>query len=124
MNGKFMPLLNFHSRIPAIKGEILHGVYEDNNWWVKFQIELKHELAWNVVQELGHVINYISTEERLPLLFYPVSAPPYLNGGPDNFLYWIVGSTQPDFLPEDLQKWLQSRLPDPVENMEEWQSED
>ena len=29
-------------------------------WWFKFQINVDHPLAWQTVQELGHVLNYIS----------------------------------------------------------------
>jgi hypothetical protein len=50
---------------------------------VKFAIDIEHPLAWSVVQELGHVLNYVSLEERLPTVFMPVSPPPYMNGGPD-----------------------------------------
>jgi hypothetical protein len=76
------------------------------------------------VQELGHVINYISVNERLPVVFYPTSAPPYMNGGPDNFLYWIIESKMEDFSPEDLKKWLAGRLPNPVNDLQEWRIDD
>jgi len=34
--------------------------------------------GWHVVQELGHVLNDLSLEERLPTTFKPMSPPPYL----------------------------------------------
>ena len=46
-------------------------------WWVKCAIDIDHEFAWNVVQELGHVLNYVSLDERLPTVFMPVSPPSY-----------------------------------------------
>ncbi|SPE35761.1 hypothetical protein SBA3_2300022 [Candidatus Sulfopaludibacter sp. SbA3] len=57
------------------------GRLEGEGWWVKFAIDISHRLAWNVVQELGHVLNYLSVNERLPTVFKPVSPPPYANGG-------------------------------------------
>lgn len=82
----FEELTDFMATIPAINSGIGQGVIEDGNWWIKFQIDIHHELAWQVVQELGCIVNYISIEERLPTVFYPVSPAPYLNGGPKEFL--------------------------------------
>ncbi|HMU11039.1 MAG TPA: hypothetical protein PKC54_13605 [Ferruginibacter sp.] len=116
-------LVNFIKKIPAIDTEVSSGVYENNNWWVKISIDISHQLAWNVVQELGHVINYISLNERLPAAFYPVSSPPYLNGGPKDFLYWIIESKETDFTALNLKDWLESRLPNPVNDINEWDFE-
>jgi hypothetical protein len=110
----------FLQRVPAIKSVLSYGKYQDDNWWIKFSIDISHDLAWNVVQEFGHVLNYVSLEEKLPVIFYPVSAPPYLNGGPEEFLYWIIESKDPAFTPTNVKEWLVSRLPDPVDNVEEW----
>lgn len=49
------------------------------DWWVKFSLDTRHPLAWRVVQELGHVLNYLSLDDRLPTVFFSVSSPPYLN---------------------------------------------
>ena len=116
----FDQLLNFLNRVPAIQDGISHGQYEDKNWWVKLSIDIKSEFAWNVVQEFGHVLNYLSLSERLPVTFYPVSAPPYMNGGPEDFLYWIIESKEPSFSPDKTKEWLEGRLPDPVDSLEEW----
>lgn len=120
----FTELLEFLKRIPGINNGIGTGVYEDKNWWLKFSIDIKNSLAWNVVQEFGHIINYISLDERLPAIFYPVSAPPYMNGGPQDFLYWIIESKETSFTPGDLKEWLESRLPDPVDDISEWENDD
>lgn len=120
----FDQLINFLYRVPAIQKRISHGRYEDKNWWVKFSIDIRSEIAWNVVQEFGHVLNYISLNERLPVSFFPVSAPPYMNGGPDDFLYWIIESKEPSFSPDKTKEWLEGRLPDPVDNLEEWNFEE
>ncbi|MFC0772864.1 hypothetical protein [Terrimonas alba] len=119
-NVNFKQLLEFMKRIPAIKHSIATGVYDNQNWWLKFSIDIEDELAWNVVQEFGHIINYLSLNERLPVVFYPASAPPYLNGGPKDFLYWIIESNSIDFTPQDLKEWLEGRLPDPVDDIKEW----
>lgn len=113
-------LLNFIKKIPAIKQPISSGTYGNELWWVKFSIEIDNPLVWNVVQELGHVINYISIDDRLPCLFYPVSPPPYLNVEPDEFLSWVIETKDKEFTPEILKDWLEGRLPNPVEDVEEW----
>lgn len=69
----FQPLQAYLSKIPAIAGKISCGFSNDGCWWAKFQIDIEHPLAWNVVQELGYVLNYLSLEERLPTEFKPVS---------------------------------------------------
>jgi hypothetical protein len=57
---------------------------------VKFSIDVFHPSAWRTVQELGHVLNYVSINERLPTVFKPVLPPPYMNGGPVEFLPWVI----------------------------------
>src|SRR5712691_1793111 len=95
----FTPLETFLRRVPAISGPIGTATDEDGIWWVKFAIDIDHELAWRVVQEFGHVLNYVSLDERLPTVFKPVSPPPYMNGGPDQFLSWVIESEDPGFDP-------------------------
>jgi len=116
-------LIEFIKRIPSVNPSFASGIYDNGNWWIKFSLDIKHKLAWNVVQELGHVLNYLSLDERLPTLFYPVSAPPYLNGGPEVYLYWIIESTDTSFHPQLATEWLESRLPDPVDDIAEWDSD-
>jgi hypothetical protein len=117
----FGSLIAFLERTPAIQKPIATGSDEDGYWWVKFQIDIKHKLAWHVVQELGCVVNYLSIDERLPTLFFPVSPAPYLNGGPTEFLSWVIESNNnTDFRPGTLAKWLEGRLPNPVDDLEQW----
>jgi hypothetical protein len=77
-------------------------------------------LAWQTVQELGHVLNYISKNERLPTQFLPVSPPPYMNGEAKQFLAWVIQCNHPDFPPDVICDWLEARLPSPVEDIEKW----
>ena len=121
----FEPLLALLERLPAIRlpagrQSIGRGAAEDGRWWVKFSLDTSHPLAWRAVQELGHVLNYVSLEEPLPTVFKPVSPPPYMNGGVE-FLSWVIEATDARFTPELCAKWLQGRLPDPIDDLEAWQ---
>lgn len=120
----FKKLIDFLTKVPAIEGSIGKGTSEDGTWWVKFSININHEFSWHTVQEFGHVLNYLSMDERLPTAFYPVSAPPYMNGGPEDYLSWVIESTDPKFRPGTCAEWLIGRLPNPVEDAEQWCSDD
>lgn len=81
-NDQAFEVLNAYlSRVPGVK-PISSEYFDDGNWWLKLVIDIQHPLAWRVVQELGHVLNYLSLNEPLPTVFKPVSPPPYMNGGP------------------------------------------
>jgi hypothetical protein len=116
-------LISFLEKIPAIERPVASGSGKDGLWWVKFSINIEHDLAWQTVQEIGHVVNYISVEERLPSVFYPVSPPPYMNGGPDEFLSWVIETKDAAFKPAKLKEWLESRLPNPVDDEKQWEHE-
>jgi len=123
-SSEFERLLAFIEKLPAIdlpagRKSIGSGTFENGNWWVKFTINTKHDLAWRHVQELGFVLNYVSVEQRLPTVFMPVSPPPYLNGG-EEFLSWVIESTHPSFSPEQCAEWLEGKLPRPVDDLKQW----
>src|SRR6266700_1083766 len=48
---------------------------------------------------VGACLNYVSISERLPTAFMPVLPPVYLNGGPREFLSWVIESKDADFRP-------------------------
>lgn len=123
-NLRFNQLIRFLSKIPAVEPGIGSGLYEDGNWWIKFSLDISNELAWNVVQELGHTFNHLSIREKLPTAFYPVSPPPYMNGGPSEFLSWIIESREVAFSPDKAKEWLESKLPNPVDDVNEWSTGD
>jgi hypothetical protein len=118
----FQKLEQFLLRVPGINGAIGSGS-EDSGWWVKFSIDIYNELAWNVVQEFSHVLNYLSVEERLPTRFMPVSPPPYLNGGPAEFLSWVIECEDLQFRPDTAAEWLEGRLPRPVDDLALWRDQ-
>ena len=116
----FISLKEYLEKVPAINSPISTGIDQEGYWWIKFKIDIHSEYAWNVVQELGCVVNYLSINERLPTVFYPVSPAPYLNGGPADYLSWVIETKDKEFRPGTLQKWLASRLPSPVEDKTQW----
>jgi len=126
---KFEKLVDFLARIPAVDvndtpSQGIGSGEGNGGWWVKFSIDVDHDLAWETVQELGHVLNYMSVEERLPTVFKPVSPPPYMNGGPDEFLSWVIEADDPTFTPALCAEWLEGRLPRPVTDLDQWSMDD
>ena len=124
-HASFHNLLAFLGRIPAVQtnetpwGGLGSGM-DEAGWWVKFSLDIDHRLAWSAVQELGHVLNGLSLSERLPTVFKPVSPPPYLNGGPEDFLSWVIECTAPTMKPGTIADWLEGRLPQPVDDTSAW----
>ena len=118
----FERLYQFFSQIPSVQENriVAHGADGKDAWWFKFHINIEHDLAWQTVQELGHVLNYLSTNERLPTQFFPVSPPPYMNGEPKEFLAWVIQCNHPDFTPDVVCDWLEARLPNPVDDESQW----
>lgn len=116
-------LQTYMERIPAVQVVSTSELFEPR-WWLKFNIDIHHPLAWHVVQELGHVLNYISVTERLPTVFKPVSPPPYMNGGPEDFLSWVIEAEEP--LPDAgyIAEVLEGRLPRPVDDEAQWDTSD
>lgn len=97
-------------------GSIDTDHFDDGGWRVKFSMDTLHRLAWSTVQELGHVLNHLSLDKRLPTAFMPVSPSPYLNGGPAEFLSWIIECHDREFKPGPVMECLEGRLPRPVES--------
>jgi hypothetical protein len=116
----FGSLKAYLRRVPAVE-PLSSGAVDGGGWWLKLRIDVTHALAWRVVQELGHVLNYVSLEERLPTRFMPVSPPPYLNGGPEDFLSWVIECDDPKFGPAKCRAWLWGRLPRPVAQARSWE---
>ncbi|MFD2234729.1 hypothetical protein [Phaeospirillum tilakii] len=96
----------------------------DGVWWIKFSIEIDHQLAWYTVQELASVLNELSMSERLPTVFKPVSPPPYMNGGPGDYLSWVIECRDDAMRPGTVADWLESRMPRPVDDLTMWPLEE
>jgi hypothetical protein len=117
-------LVAFLAKLPAIElpagdRSIGRGIGDGGRWWVKFSLDLEHRLVWRVVQELGHVLNALSLTEPLTTTFKPVSPPPYMNGGPDDCLSWVIEG-EPSCPPGACLQWLEGRLPQPVDDLAAW----
>jgi hypothetical protein len=123
---EFAKLIEFLTLVPAISvndtaSKGIGSGQDADIWWVKFSIDITDNLAWNVVQEFGHVLNYLSTTEQLPTTFKPVSPPPYLNGGPQDYLSWVIECPVGDMSPDLVTEWLTGRLPRPVNDLTQWE---
>lgn len=122
---EFDKLLSFLETLPAIglpagRKSIGRGRFPNGNWWVKFRLDTTHPLAWRHVQEFGHVLNLVSIDEPLPTVFMPVSPPAYLNGG-EEFISWVIESTENGFTPDHCADWLEGRFPKPANDPASWQ---
>ena len=122
----FRRLLGYLAQVPAVRtnGSPARGfgtTRSNGQWAVKLAIDIDHVLAWRVVQELGHVLNYLSIDDRLPTVFKPVSPPPYMNGGPEDFLSWVIECPEEKMTPDAVAEWLEGRLPRPVEDPAQWE---
>ena len=118
----FDRLYEYFCKVPSVQKNLIdaYGTDGAQAWWFKFQINVAHPLAWQTVQELGHVLNYISKNERLPTQFLPVSPPPYMNGEAKDFLSWVIQCNHADFPPDVVCDWLEARLPNQVEDESQW----
>ncbi|WP_428539789.1 hypothetical protein [Profundibacter sp.] len=122
LNPIFQTLSDFIGKTPAAK--FLSAETTEQGWWVRMEIDIHHNLAWQVVQEYGYVLNNVSFTEKLPTVFKPTSPPPYMNGGPEDFLTWIIECHVNDFRPELAKEWLEGRLPRPIGDLTEWEHSD
>lgn len=134
LDGRVAPAHNFApgamergmERLRAVLARIPHVTILQSSlpaeplFWVKLKIDLTAPVVWNIVQELAFVLNDLSAEERLPTLFMPVSPPPYLNGGPAEFLAWVIESRIEFQDAGQIATMLEARLPKPLENPEAW----
>jgi hypothetical protein len=118
-----LKLVSLIGSLPAVKQGIGRSEPEDYCWWIKFSLDRKHPLVWHVIQRLGHVLNYITLEERLDVVFRPVSPPPYLNGGPE-YLSWVIEATKRYVNPETVRKVLRAQLPATLSSEKQWREYD
>lgn len=82
------------------------GFFDNGRWWVKFGIDIGHPAAWTTVQVLSYALNDPDLTVLQGTVFKPVSPPPYLNGGPADYLSWVIegdGSSDADLIVELLE---------------------
>ena len=63
----FQSLIAYLEKVPAIDPSLETGTNEEGYWWIKFQIDIHNDYAWNVVQELACVVNYLSINDQVSL---------------------------------------------------------
>lgn len=112
-------LVAYLSRIPATSISSVSPA-GDARWSIGLEIDITHRLAWHVVQELACVLNGLSMTETLPTIFFPVSPPPYMNGGPEEYLSWVIRAQSGDADPDVVAQYLEGRLPRPVDDLSRW----
>ena len=108
----FQRLLDYLKRLPAIDPAIGSGTGtgEGGLWWVKLIINIDRPMAWRIVQELGHVLNYVSLNERLPAISCRIAAPiPERRRAQFPVLGHRV--IRPHLTPSDCAEWLEGRSP-------------
>ncbi len=66
----------------------------------------------------------VKVAERLPTVFKPVFPPPYLNGGPRAYLSWVVECRDKAIKPGTVADWLESRLPQSVDDLSAWPTDE
>ncbi|MBL9017390.1 MAG: hypothetical protein JNL83_24595 [Myxococcales bacterium] len=115
----FSALLEVLKQLPAMIDGIGSGT-EHDMWWVKFRLNTSDAMAWRTIQELGHILNYLSVNDRLSTVFKPVSPPPYMNGGPATYLSWVIEGKTKELSPEKCAEWLRARLPNPIDDLSQW----
>ncbi len=117
---RFVRLIDFLSLIPAVEADDAPGQgftveAGAGSWRVGFPIDVFHDLSWETVQELAHALNTSGSGAA----FKPVSPAPDQNGGPDEFLTWVIEAG--DALPPDtIADLLKEKLPSPVEDERAW----
>lgn len=116
----FDGLVDFLKKIPGIHNDIETGSDRENSWMVKFRIDPLHTLAWPVIQRLSCMNTVASANKGLPARFYPVSPVPGPNQAPDDLLHWVIEINDDTYGPGELQKWLEEKLPNPVEELAQW----
>ena len=110
-------------KIPCIQSVATSDIGEPF-WWLKFTIDINSKIAWIVVQELGHILNYLSVNDKLPTTFYPVSPPPYMNGGPEDFLSWVIEPVIPYVETNNIYAYIEGRLPEDYDKEDSWLLDD
>jgi hypothetical protein len=115
-------LADFIASLPGVEwvSSDCEGEGNEQWWWVKFKLDLRHACSWLVIQQVAHVANNLSVSRKLPIVFYPTSPPVYLNGGPEQHLYWVIEVIRPPFDPSEVIRQAKPYFPDDPTSPTEW----
>jgi hypothetical protein len=47
-----------------------------------------------------------------------------MNGGPNDFLSWVIESTNEEYSPALCAEWLRGRMPSPIDDLSQWLQDD
>ena len=42
----FNTLIEFIKRVPSVNTSIASGAYDNGNWWIKFSLDINHQLSY------------------------------------------------------------------------------
>lgn len=117
---RFARLIDFLSLIPGVEADDgpSRGMTTETgagSWRVGFVIDVFHDLSWETVQEMAHALN----GQASGATFKPMSPAPDQNGGPDEFLSWVIEAGEA-LSPDTLADHLKATLPSPVEDERAW----
>jgi hypothetical protein len=84
-------------------------IIKDGLWSVTFHIDLRHKIAMRVVQEFAYVCDGRTRASILPIVFQPMSSSPE-NGDPEDQLFWVIESHDPQFTPDMLVAELSTEI--------------
>jgi hypothetical protein len=117
----FSSLVRYVKAIPCVQEAEGYNEMADL-WNFHLKLDITHEIAWHVVQYFAYVLNGLSLSVNLPTRFFPITPPVDLNGGPYDFLGWMIQCSDPQFSPDRCRDWLASRLPTPVGDITAWKA--
>jgi hypothetical protein len=117
----FHALVEYLRQVPAVDRDRIHTGADQAGWWIKFSIDVEHDLAWNVIQQFACNLN---VSDSAPAVFKPVARSPRFYGGPGEYLSWVIECKSPDLTPDLLAKDLEEGMPQPVDDRSKWELND
>lgn len=117
-------LAEFLARIPAVEADEaptfgMSSGEADGRWWIRFQIDIDDDLAWETVEALAFAANAAGEATVLR----PVIVESDTSEGPEDSLVWMLDAPL-GVSPDDVRSRLESLLPYPVDDLAAWGEED
>jgi hypothetical protein len=123
----FSPLVAFLERVPAIRAPSplesggAGGAAE--SWRFSFAVTPTYPFAWRVVQEFAYSLNSDRNDHRPHTAFWPVSPAAESCGGPGLALRWVIECSH-EATPAELAQLLESKFPQPADDVRRWYLEE